>query len=65
MGYRENEMRNVGFNRRPSAALIPPVAWPLRMHRRLHRAVQIGREALGRLQAAAGRAGAAHGTAAR
>ncbi|MFZ1105902.1 MAG: glycosyltransferase family A protein [Hyphomicrobiaceae bacterium] len=53
------------LNRRPSAALIPPVGWLLRMDRPLHRVVQIGRETLGRLKAAARRPGAARGTASR
>jgi glycosyltransferase involved in cell wall biosynthesis len=53
------------LNRRPSAALVPPVGWLLRMDRPLHRVVQIGRETLGGLKAAARRLGAARGTASR
>jgi glycosyltransferase involved in cell wall biosynthesis len=53
------------LDRRPSTALIPPVGWLLRMDRPLHRAVQIGRETLGRLKAAAKRSGAARGAASR
>jgi glycosyltransferase involved in cell wall biosynthesis len=53
------------LQRRPSAALIPPVGWLLRMDRPLHRLVQIAREARGRLRAAARWPGAARSAASR
>jgi glycosyltransferase involved in cell wall biosynthesis len=49
------------LRRRPSAAIVPPVGWLLRMDRPFHRVAQIAQEGVGRLKAAARRHGTARG----